>query len=124
MARTATGAAALFVLLGFSWKCATQAVEVICRICVQVRPRRSGSAPFVAAGLACAKSAGARTRRISNAENNLIPGKPPAALLRTRIAHLEEIEFLLEAPQHFIIDLIVIAHIQQGRALQGADILG
>src|SRR5271156_738623 len=111
MARTAGGPAALFGVPVFSAKCATHAVEVICRICAQVSPSRSASAAFVCGGLACAKPAGATTRAISNAENNFIPGNPPATLLRACIAHLEEIEFLLQAAQHFIIDLIVIAHI-------------
>src|SRR5271170_3416241 len=124
MARTAGGPAALFGVPVFSAKCATHAVEVICRICAQVSPSRSASAAFVGAGLACAKPTGTRIRALSNAENNFIPGNPPATLLRACIAHLEEIEFLLEAPQHFIINFIVIPHVQQGRALQGADILG
>src|ERR1700730_11646651 len=113
MARTAVGAIALLALPAFSAKCATHAVEVICRICAQLSPSRSASATFVCAGLACAKPVGARTSANCSAKFNFIPENPPATLLRTCIAHLEEIEFLLEAPQDFIIDLVVIAHVQQ-----------
>src|SRR5579863_8897336 len=108
MARTATGADEL---PAFSVNCATQAIDVICRICAQVSPRRSGSAAFVCAGLVCANPAGASIRAISDAQNNLMPAVPPATLLRTCIAHIVEIELLLQAPQHFIINFIVIAHV-------------
>src|SRR5580658_5506342 len=114
MARRATGADELFALPAFSRKCATQAVEDICRICVQVSPSRSGSAALVCAGLACGIPTGARTRASHNADNRFIPENPRTALLRACIAHIVEIEFLLEAPQYLIINFIVIAHVQQG----------
>src|ERR1700723_648147 len=117
MARTVGTPAALFDVRAFSANCATHAAEVICRICVQVSPSRSASAAFVCAGLACGKPAGASTSEISKAQNNFISGDPPATLLRTRIAHFEKIEFLLEPPQHFIINFIVIAHILRELAI-------
>src|SRR5580704_8885887 len=123
MALTATGEAALFGVPAFSANCATHAVEVICSICVQVSPSRSASAAFVCGGLVCAKLTDASTSEMSNAHDNFILANPPTVLLRTCKAHLEEIEFLFEAPQHFIINFIVIAHVQQGCALQCADIL-
>src|SRR5580704_8546058 len=123
MARTAGTPAALFGVPVFSANCATHAVDVICRICAQLSPSRSASGAFVCAGLACAKLTDASTSEISNAHDNFILADPPAVLLRTCKAHLEEIEFLFETPQHFIINFIVIAHIEQGRALQCADIL-
>src|ERR1700691_5615188 len=113
MARTVPCAAAPLGLPVFSAKCATHAVEVICRICAHVSPSRSGSGALDCAGLPCDTRAGASTTDISKVENNLIPEKPPANLLRTRVAHLEEIELLLQAAQHFIINLIVVAHVQQ-----------
>src|SRR6202050_1318858 len=122
MARTVAGAAALPGAPAFSAECATQAVEVICRICAQVSRSRSASAARVCAGLARARAPEARTRESVNAKNDFIGRKPPRTLLRTCIAHLEQIQFLLQTAQHFVINLIMIAHVQQGRALQGADV--